>query len=264
MSTKHLFNGLALFAALTASHLAMATTCRDVPEQLVNLFEPGQIVLFGEIHGTLEMPRRFYDAICAAATAGIKVNVGLEMPRQFNAQKNSDEGLYWTETTFFTQDYQDGRASVDMNSLIKAIGRLEYDGKPVSIFLFDHRGAERDRAMADTILEYADRESVTLVLTGNLHSRTAHGAPWDENRGNMGAYIAEQWSETRSILFTYDAGKAWLCNPDCDIKEVGGNAQSDEEFVAASDDQFHQYHWYVGTPTESIPYRMYAEQRGRQ
>lgn len=257
MSVKRLLSFAALIASLVVGHSASATTCRPIPDPLNALLSPGRILLFGEIHGTLEMPRRFYDVLCTALNNGHTVTVGLEMPYAFNEQLRDRERFDWTKTSFFTQQYQDGRASIDMHSLITAIERLQFTGSALELFLFDHRGKERDRKMADTIAEFADEEAVTLILTGNLHSRTRHGAPWDEGRGNMGAYLSEQRPQTRSILFTYEDGKAWLCNPDCGIKDVGGNAQSSDEFTVTNEPSHHHFQWFIGVPTESIPYRLY-------
>src|SRR5215472_10804286 len=131
---------------------------------------PGTLVLFGELHGTTEVPRFIVDLACQAATRGTFVDIGLELPRE--EQPRIDSFLASAGTTqdvqallegqFWQRPLQDGRSSRAMVDLLEGIRRLRRSGARIQVFLFDRAkpGQNRDADMAKDILEvYAQKQA---------------------------------------------------------------------------------------------------------
>ncbi|MCP4984964.1 MAG: hypothetical protein GY928_02520, partial [Colwellia sp.] len=205
---KYKFIGLFLFVF---SSFVNAQNCNKVPSQLKKLITPDNILLFGEMHGTKEMPENFFDVICVASESEKQINIGIEAPSELtkdiqsfiHTSNNSDLNMEFLKHKFWSGEHQDGRASQAMLVLIKKIRTLNLINKNIDIFTFDHEVPKRDKLMASTFKANIDPTKVTLALTGNIHSMTAHGRPWNKQEKNMGAFIKEKFSNTHSIYFSY-------------------------------------------------------------
>jgi hypothetical protein len=217
---------------------AQAERCGETVSLPADLLEPGGVVLFGEIHGVQELPAAFGGAVCAAASSGHRIEVGLEAPR--GDQPNVDRFLgspgspadieALLGTPFWSSEYQDGRRSRARVDLLDRLRRMRASGLPVSVFLFDiDRGEDesrRERKMADN-LEAVVRShpaEVTLVLIGEVHAWKTPGSPWDPGFKPMGWYLAEAGLRVRSLGRATPAGTAWICTSgspgDCGSKST--------------------------------------------
>lgn len=252
-------NTLWILALVLGAMAPPATACREIPKQLGELLMPGKLLLFGEIHGTRQAPRRVADVICNAERAGLKMKIGLEMPTEMQGgltdwlRSAGDEAdrqrLLGSE--FWQRDYQDGRSSRAMFELLE---ELRHSYAHLELFAFDRQVPQRDRHMAEVVARNVDAESVLIVLTGNIHSRTRNGAPWDARYETMGAVLKARHEETFSINLGVAGGSAWVCAPECGLRELGQSAERPQSgFDAGVGDKHHDWNWWIGRASASPP-----------
>lgn len=206
----------------SAAGAATVPTC--APEAAVppGLALPGSIVLFGEFHGTRELPAMFGEAACHVAQRGVPVTVALEVER--SEQANVDAYLGSTgdsaaESSLLGSPHwklsmRDGRSSRAMVDLLTRLRQLRRAGLGIEVFLFaDYRGASADAQMANNLSDHRrdHPERALLALTGNYHARTAVGAPWDPGKKFMGWYLRQTGHRVASLNFHGPPGTAWAC-----------------------------------------------------
>ena len=199
--------------------------------------EPGGTLLFGEIHGTQELPAFFGEAVCW--TSGhLPVQAGLELPPTeegrmaawFASAGSSADVEALTASPLWTGRLQDGRTSRAMVVLLDRLRLLMVEGRPIEVFLFDVRDqdhlAARDRMMAEVIAARvkAHPDALTMVLAGNVHAQKDKGVPWDPELVPMGWYLADAGVRVRSLNFSAPAGSAWTCRPDGECGPSAGPA----------------------------------------
>lgn len=190
---------------------------------------PGSVTLFGEIHGTDASPGFIGRIACHAATQAnaTGVLVGLEISR--GDQHDIDAALASTSedaartklvaATHFRDELKDGRDTEAIVALVERVRTLRNAGLAVDIVAFDAepsaaRGpGERDAKMAERLTEaIAARPGATvLVLTGNIHSRTKPGTPWDPSFVPMGVHLAKEVPALRALDIATAGGTAWQC-----------------------------------------------------
>lgn len=257
--------------------------CDQQIDSAESILQSGNIVLFGEVHGTIEVPEFISTLTCQAAKSGLTVRVGLEIPKQEQSLVNQfilsplekPDTMTLVASEFWTRELQDGRSSRAMLNLLKTIHELFNAGYPVDVFLFDDLNAYgqglgfRDSTMAENILmEYSETpNAMFIILTGNVHSRLIPGYPWNPNSTfvPMGARLISALPATRSFNLSHAGGTAWLCtgNPSvCTSKELEGSDMgsnllikwfSDEFPPTRSSDAGHDGIFYVGAITASPP-----------
>ena len=168
---------------------ALLAACAHAPPQ-----QQGALVIYGELHGTNEIPAYFGDVVEKAAQSR-RVHVGLELP--------GERGPIWTDP------FQSGRTSVAMRKLIQRLRALPN----VDLFWFDSTAPDRDGAMADNISAERAKapHDLYLVLVGNLHARKKPGAPWDDKVRWMAVRLAERESNLTTYDARYGEGSAWIC-----------------------------------------------------
>jgi hypothetical protein len=224
----------------------------EVRLRMINSFKGKKLVMFGELHGTKEMPAYTAAVIAQAAKKFQNVYVGLEFPVE--VQKNIDRYMAngdiraLKETKFFTDPYfHSGRGSEAMIAMLNDLRKIPN----VHIFCFDGQGSKRearDTAMARRILSViddlnspkmakalqADRDNEALapirnrriidpliiVHTGNVHSRLTPGYGSKPNAPTMGSEMirlsggALNGENVMSILYRFEKGTAWNCQVD--------------------------------------------------
>jgi uncharacterized protein (TIGR03067 family) len=239
------------------------------------LLEPGTILLLGEIHGTEESPAFALQAACHAARSGLPVIVGLELRADeqarvdaFLASSGTDEdrkallaGSVWQA------GYQDGRASHAMVDLIDGLRVMRGDGHKVLVTLFDAPGSrggqqrERDMARNLAAATAASSRAMTIVLTGNMHSRITRGTARDSEYEPMGYLLSRDESVGRlvSLNVAHAGGSAWVCNPECGVSHLGGGNDQTAwhiEMDEATRPAGHLGWYHVGAITASVPSRI--------
>jgi hypothetical protein len=221
-------------AALHGQHQRAGALPASVPrsdcDEVVGL-EPllgkRDLLLLGEMHGTVESPAFADCAVHRALAAGRSVTVAIELPieeaprvQAFVASAGSPAdrdallaGPFWQAV------YQDGRQSQAMLEYLEDVRRLDRAGRPVHLLLLDSvgfvGGPERDRAMAARLLDAiasAPRD-LFVVLTGNLHTRIRRGTPWNPAYEPMGFVLTQRAPKLRIAVLdvVYSGGTAWIC-----------------------------------------------------
>lgn len=243
------------------------------------LLTPGNVLLFGEIHGTEEAPELFADAVCAALARDRAVRVALEWSssvepavRAFLTDDDEEaarQALLATEP--WTRAYQDGRNSRAMLELLDELRGWTRAGRPVEVVFFDRRptggDVTRDALLAEQLADLAqsdaqgDARPVLLVLTGNLHARLTPGVPWDDTFEPMGYLLTGLLPELpiHSLDLSSTGGSAWICQggtPDsCGAQKLGGAGSGDSFAIRLDDDLEDGFSgvYHVGAMTASPP-----------
>lgn len=209
-----------------ASLLAQQRTCRSV-SGLSPLLKRGNVLLFGEKHGTQQIPAFISDVVCITAKKRIPITLGLEIP--FDEQAAIDRFLdsgggaaaeaQLTEGAFWHREIQDGRSSMAVLQLIEQARALRAAGAKLRIVAYDAKpglpGQERDRVMARNLAAVAGREpkNLLVLLSGNFHNRLTRGTSWDQEYEPMGYLLTKSISSSRiiSLNVAHEGGEGWVC-----------------------------------------------------
>ncbi len=251
------------------------TECGQSILGLKKLAKAGGVLLLGELHGTQEVPRFIAQSVCQLVTAGIPVTVGLELPVENEARITTflqSEGgevdwLKLMDAPFWRSPYPDGRGSEAVANMLEQLRHLRAQGLDVAVFVYDHpklSGQPREDALTQTVLAQvkATPRRFHLVVSGNVHPRTAKGLPWDTQYKPMGYLLKDQLEDVTVLDMAYDSGTAWICAADqqerkldCGVKEAKGRDNGDRFFVHVWDSPRDGYHgvFYVGHVTASEP-----------
>jgi hypothetical protein len=215
------------------------------------LLEPGSVVLFGETHGSQELPAFFAEAVCTAAASGLAIEVGLEQPSSsqadidgFLSSAGGDSALASVLAgAHWHREYQDGRSSRAQVDLLERLRALRERELAIHVFLFDpwpdDKANNRDDEMARRIAAHvrAHETSLTLVLVGEVHAWTAIGSPWDPTFHPMGWSLVQDGLRVKSLGRATPAGTQWVCTgptvSDCGEKPtraMGGSLPSGRPF----------------------------------
>ncbi len=196
------------------------------------------LVLVGDLHGTREVPAAFGDLVCHAASAhrGQTILAGLEIPTSEQAAIDAflagpgDAAAARTLLAgdFWHRDFQDGRSSEAMLGLLGELRRLRSLGLRIVVRGIDPQHydspGERDAGMADAVAEAiaAVSPAQTLVLAGNVHTRTLNGYPWDAKADYvpMGARLRARYAGLTALDVKNLGGSAWTCTSS-DPKDCG-------------------------------------------
>ena len=193
------------------------------PAALEPLLQPSQVLLLGEMHGTVESPAFTSAVVCSALERGLEVVVGLEIPYQeqsvFDAFLASDGGVLAERSLlaseFWTRSYQDGRSSEAMLGMVRDLRDRLARGASLRLVLFDEQVQGRDAAMATRLAAAAERvpNAFVVALSGNLHARIARGSPWDESFEPMGMLVRARLTGRSVVSLDVSAsgGYAWYC-----------------------------------------------------
>ncbi|WP_375756524.1 hypothetical protein [Corallococcus exercitus] len=236
----------------------------------------GGLMLLGELHGTQEVPRFIAQSVCQLITSGMPVTVGLELPVEneerittfLQSQGGEVDWLKLMEAPFWRSPYPDGRGSAAVANMLEQLRQLRAQGLDVAVFVYDHpklSGQQREDALTRTVLAQvkATPRRFHLVVSGNVHSRTAKGLPWDKQYRPMGYLLKDQLDDVTALDMAYDSGTAWICAADaqgrkldCGVKSAKGKDNGDRFFVhtwsSANKEGYHGV-FYVGHVSASEP-----------
>jgi hypothetical protein len=226
----------ALVTVLAARAASGGPICGEALPGLAEALAGAQVVLFGEIHGTVEMPALYARAVCAAATRA-PVTAALELPEAIRPEleallAHGETGV----ASLLTQPpwsapaaEQYGLTSVAMLELLLELRRMRDAGLPITVAPFDRRAAQdgNDDALADSLatLVGAEPRRLVLALTGNLHARIGVGAPWNPALRFAGTLLRDRGLVVRGLFLSHAGGSAWICTPDgaCGERAMRGN-----------------------------------------
>jgi hypothetical protein len=197
-------------------------SCTAVPGALPLLAEPERrAFIFGELHGTAEIPAMFADLVCQASAQG-RVIVGLEMPESsqpaLDAWLISDGGAAARASLLADSFWRftDGRASQAMLALLERLRALKAAGRSIGLLAFVPTVGDAatqtpyEQAMAGNwrrALENAPASRL-FVLVGSIHSRTARYRDFEP----AAMHLPRAGSLTFGPLVV--GGSAYNCQPD--------------------------------------------------
>lgn len=206
------------------------------PVQIADL-PSDSVIVFGELHGTKEIPAFFGEQVEALVSAGHTVHVGLEMAAsdqdELRAAMNLPEDERHSALLQIEQwrTGKDGRNSLAMARMLGRLGELQsrFEDR-LSLFAFDipadWRGTsnDRDQFMAGVIAERRAQlaeEDYLLVLSGNAHAFGVPGAPWDPDFRSMTTRLKKN-HRVVTLRNLQSGGEAWICTPECGARSVSG------------------------------------------
>lgn len=212
-----------MLGSLAALALA-ASTCTPLPGLDAVLSRPDlRFLMFGEAHGTREIPQLFGDAVCAAAAKG-GVVVGLEFApadqRALEAYMRSSGGPAARKTLLASPGWADrsGRQSQALFDLIETLRTMKRGGADLEVVAFDAAptasgsSAAREEAMARALIDaQAKHGGLAMVLTGLGH---ADREGWISVKPQFrSAAQGLPASATFSLVFARPGGEHWTCRP---------------------------------------------------
>ncbi len=153
-----------------------------ISQELINRIKEKQIVLFGELHGTKEIPKLLEEVFSALAKEET-FNIALEIPSryQLTIDKFLLEGKedYLIQSDFFLETVSsDGRNSLEYLNLIKKIYHLRKEYKrPINIFcieldeVLNEESAQdqKEKELSKSIMTIAKKGHLLVVL-GDIHA----------------------------------------------------------------------------------------------
>jgi hypothetical protein len=205
-------------------------------EEIIPKIKNKQIILFGEIHGTKEIPELlsgFFEEISKKED----FDVGLEIPDEFQGQidsyMNSGDYSILKNILFFSkEECTDGRNSLEYASLIRSLYNLN---KNIKIYCISPSSAENQEEMeegiANKILEKANNKKIFAIM-GNIHSSKREIYFLGQKIIPAGFLVFEKMKEKMiTILLTAEEGKFF----NNEIKEV----------ISSKGDEFEENFDYV-------------------
>lgn len=209
--------------AATQGHAAGRMTF-DVPENFPDpayaVVSSARCIWFGEVHGTQEMPRLFIGLVKLVAKHDVPPVVALELPTSdtegINEYLRSGDVETLRNRTLFGSSVKDGRSSEAMKQILDEL-------RPISVaavYCFDpinfSDGQDRELKMAENLGRFAARypNNKLLVLSGNIHSRAAVGAPWDPSYRPAAFVLSEQLPSLIAFQLTHGGGTARYMSSD--------------------------------------------------
>jgi hypothetical protein len=249
-----------------------AQYCGDSIEGSARLRGPRTVALFGEVHGTAEIPALFGRIVCNVAAAH-EVLVGLEIPRDqqplIDAFLASDGGAAAQAAlragSFWHSAWKDGRSSQAMWALLEQLRAWRAAGARLSVVAFDipeaamATTADRDKEMADHLLiaRLVRREAALLVLTGNIHARLRGGLEFAPDLVPMGATMRVAVPSLLSFDARYGAGTAWVCTgstpAECGAEAWGRGEDEGPPRVERTGIDAYSGRFHVGAPLTASP-----------
>jgi len=235
------------------------------------VLRPGGFLILGELHGTREVPSLVGRLVCQAVGLGAPVRLGLELPaaeqKRLDGYLASNGGPAAREALlageFWHQPFQSGKGSAAMMELIEQVRRLAQAEEDVRLFCFDSPPPDRERRLADNLVKARAEwpRATVIVLTGNVHSRTTKGVPWDADYEPMGLHLVRAGTRLTSLNVSSSGGTAWFCtgNTAAECGEKPSRAEADrgsEAFVElAAEPRTDGHHgiYYVGAVSASPP-----------
>ncbi len=233
--------------------------------ELIPAFDSTELIIFGEQHGTNEIPMFVAEIVCALSAVK-KVNLLLELnadqqrelTRFLDSRGSDAENRRFIDAVFRPKDQQhDGRTSVAMFELIDQARQLRRKGRKISVIFFapdpneqnfDQSEYEADMARNIRAAVRTDRNVKNIALVGNFHSRRI-----SDVGGLKVVPAASLLSDLKVFSFVASAlaGEAWQCRQDgCGVQQLTGTAEPPKRGVRAFPTNMSGYDgvFSVGTP----------------
>ena len=233
-----------LFLALLGC-TTQPTLGKQEPSLCSPAFQPSRgllserLVIYGEMHGTVESPAIVGEHACLLKQNGRRVVLGLEIPieqQQAIDQYLQSSGSSSDRQTLLAGSFwrrplnrQDGRSSQAVFELIEFVRKLAQDGGNISILAFS---APDDQVMAKRIRLTLEQQpdAKFVVLTGSVHAFEVAA-----DRGEPMAYLLQD-QNPMTIVISFIAGSAWNCGPSgCGPIEYPATAARETGYLTEGD-----------------------------
>lgn len=208
-------------------------------------------LVFGEIHGTKEIPALVGAVVASASRRGRAVQLCLEMPP---GALDSDRSWFWRS--------HDGRSSTAVAALIDTARAHDATVTGIEPEHLTTEELDRHEVHAAERLVAAVRahpDALTVVLVGNGHS-------WADAEGSfyatapMAALASAELPTLRTVRFAFDGGTAWVMT---DEHAAGGVVTLPAEHAKGAQGlqwhdglvEHHHATWAIGPVTASAPAR---------
>jgi hypothetical protein len=275
--TSHWYRNAVLVLFLSAIGLTaradtgpLAGDCTDIAGT-AGVITGHRIVMFGELHGTKEMPAMFARLVCAALQRGNAVSVGLELPAseqaqldQYMASDGDSSARNALLASWFWSKGRDGRQSNAYFGMIEALRGMRHAGLPLSVFSLEDKpikssqyAQRRDEVMAARVRHEYETRTDTLVLTytGNIHNMLHLPEGLSHIPAPMG--LGLQDLHPVSINLTGSGGTMWNCSPECGVhgnpNPPAATSVAPTVLVLGGDNGVYSGHIDVGATTASPP-----------
>ena len=189
----------------------------------------GNLLLFGEMHGSVETPALISRLACSLSRSR-EVAVGLEIPSgeqplidTYLASRGTKADKEKLTASEFWQRGWDGRSSTAMLRLIDDVRQWKERGARVGVFAFDDQPGtdlQRDVAIANGIRRFHERHpgAQIIALMGNVHASQEPMVVGDDRIVPSGKLLEDL--RPISILVAYPKGTTWACMPECGVQEL--------------------------------------------
>lgn len=237
-----------LLAALVLAASSAQASCHAVLK--ARLPQSGTVI-FGEMHGTKEIPAFFTACVREFVARGEAVRVFLE----FDASDTEHTAQYQRgeidEAALLSSprwSRQDGRTSLAMLDLHRALKGLDVRG-----ILPGPGTANHNAGMGENFLSQRIDEGYNLVLVGDTHARLTPGR--DDGFVPFGQYVQSRSKNVVSLNARHAGGEAWACLPYCEASPVprNGPAMPAQQISFAGKDHGFTGYFSVGAISASPP-----------
>lgn len=245
---------------LCAAFFSTSAQARCYVQLKQHLPQAGTII-FGEMHGSAEIPQFFLDCAREFAEHKEPFRIFLEFQASENAtverfmrgeidDRELIKAPHWTR--------QDGRSSLAMLALFRDLKALPVAHLAVYGFDLSSNEQDREKAMMRNFMNGYSPAGYNLVLTGNVHARLARGMPWNANLVPFAAHLNEKLPNVVSLAARYPAGSAWNCAPICEINpldptDLAKHSAGDPEVVFSTDNPAYNGYFRVSKISASRP-----------
>jgi len=230
------------------------------PLQGFALTGQAQVVVFGDMHGTVQAPAVFAQAAClfAQRLGGERGVIGLELPESFNAYFD-DVGVQPVEAVWararsdvFWEEFKDGRHSAAMWQLVhRLIGLSAKTGGSLRVVALARQPIDVDGASLLVTSMKSLQASRALVLIGNAHARMIRMQ--GQNSEPFARNVAKAGLSVLSLNVRAGGGTGWQCAPECAahplfaMPEKGG-----VKIVLLPDGEREPWHGYYYVPEMTL------------
>jgi hypothetical protein len=189
--------------------LAATLACPPLTGIDAVLSRPGlQFLLFGEYHGTSEMPGLVADALCHAKASGRPVALGIELPASAQPALDSADPAALLDDPAWREE--GGRTTQAIRDLIGAARRLGIRAVAFDALPTGDVSPEREQAMAYALARAGKGGALVIALTGVGHADkegfTSRTPPILAAAGRL------PQDRTLSLTFARPGGSFWGCH----------------------------------------------------
>jgi hypothetical protein len=189
--------------------------------------DKAQVLIFGDLHGTVEPPAIFGQAACrfAAQLGSRRGVIGLELPENFNDYFTNVDTATLRQTwkrvraDTFWNELKDGRHSAAMLALVRRLlGLSTQSGGKLRLVAVERQPIDRDGAAIFVASMKSFSAERGLVFIGNAHARLRPmpgqaAIPFAKN-------VEDAGFDVLSLNIKAGGGMGRVCAPACEAKPV--------------------------------------------